>query len=101
LRVDALLQVLGAFGEDQLTGWANTGLQEMAAVSGSIAAGDHEVGVDLGLAVLTGDIANEGKQFHLLGEFSGYFVFPRFPIEPSELHVGERPNGFEAAPDSC
>jgi hypothetical protein len=53
---------------------------------GAVASADHGMGMNLGLSVFEGNVADQGKQFDLLAKRDRWLVLLRFPIEPSELH---------------
>lgn len=95
--VGLLLQVLGALRKDDFAGGADDGLLEMSAVGGAVAAADDDVGVDLGLSVVEGDVSEEGEQLDLLVEVHGGLVLLRFPVEPGEADGREGSDGVEAA----
>jgi hypothetical protein len=56
----------------------------------------YHVRIHLRLSVFEGDVANQRKQFHLFVENAGWIVIFRFPVEPTQLRVRKRADGFRA-----
>lgn len=72
----------GVFCEDDFAGGADVGFEQVAAVGGAVLFAYDYVGVDLGLVVFEGYVADEGEEFYLLVEVYGGLVFFGFPVEP-------------------
>ena len=60
-------------------------LQQVTAVCCAIAFAYPEMRMNLWLTIFQSYVADQRKQFDLLVQRDGRFVFLRFPVEPSEL----------------
>ena len=61
LQVRAAVQVQRAIGDDHLERRAHVRLEQMAAVRGAVRLAHHHMGMQLRLAVVQGDVANESE----------------------------------------
>ena len=61
-------------------------------------ASHYDVRVHLRLSVLEGDVADKRKQFHLLVENAGWVILSCFAVEPTQLRVRKRAEGFKLLP---
>jgi hypothetical protein len=86
------------FGANQFAGGTHASLKQMTTVRDTVGAPHHHVRVDLRLSVLEGDVANERKQVQLLNENAGWIALFRFPVEPTQLRVRKRADGFKLLP---
>jgi|SRR5580692_5626154 hypothetical protein len=65
---------------------------------GTVGAFHYHVRVHLRHSVFEGDVANERKQFHLFVENAGWIVLFRCQVEPAQLRIRKRADGFKATP---
>ena len=65
-------------------------------MGGSVGASYYHVRMHLRLSVFEGDVANERKQFHLFVENAGWIVLFRRQVEPAQLRIRKRADGFKA-----
>src|ERR1017187_2780606 len=80
----------------QFAGRAHPSIKEVTTVGATVGASHYRARVHLRLSVLEGDVTNERKQFHLFVENEGWIVLFRFPVEPPQLRVRKRADGFKA-----
>src|ERR1700733_460352 len=86
-----------ALRENQLACGTNRGTQQMAAMSGAVSPPDHQVRMNLRLAVFERDVANERKQLHLFVELHRGFIFLGVPVEPAQLYLAQCADRLETA----
>src|ERR1700690_2370802 len=85
-----------ALAQNQFAGRTHASLKEVPPVGGPVRAPNYHVRMHPWLSVLEGDVTNERKQFHLFVENAGWIVLFRFPVEPTQLRVRKRADGFKA-----
>src|SRR5271154_2247255 len=83
-------------GQNQFASRTDASLKQMTTVGVTVGASHHHMRVNLGLSISESDIANEREQFHLFVENAGWIVPFGFPVEPTQLRVRKRADGFEA-----
>ena len=74
----------------------NASSQQVSTMRRPIAPADHGVGMNLGLTILRGNVADQRKQLDLLIQRYARFVLLRFPVEPCEPHGRKCAHGLEA-----
>ena len=97
-RIDLLLQVHGAFRENQFAGGADVSFDQVAALRGAVLTADDHVRVDLRFVIFDRNVADEREKLDLFVQVAGDFVLFGFPIEPAKFCSRKRADGLETAP---
>src|SRR5271167_773758 len=95
-RIEFLLKMNRTLGQNQFASWTHASLKQVTTVGGTVEPSHYHVRVHLRLSVLEGDVADERKQFHLFVENAGWIILFRLPVEPTQLRVRKRADGFKA-----